>query len=109
MKILSYDNFIIYNFRGVAWMTIKIYTTSHCHYCNMAKEFFRKIKVKYQEINVEKDEKAAEEMIEKSGQLGVPVIDIEGQIIVGFDRNAIQSVLKRNLLLSSWGVLNGKV
>lgn len=90
-------------------MSVKIYTTKHCTYCNMAKEFFKKYKVKYQEINVEKDEKAAEEMIEKSGQLGVPVIDIDGQIIVGFDINAIQSVLKRNLLLSSWGVLNGKV
>ena len=60
----------------------------------MAKEFFRKNNVKYEEINVEKDEKAAEEMIEKSGQMGVPVIDIDGEIIVGFNKPAIEKALK---------------
>jgi glutaredoxin len=60
----------------------------------MAKEFFKKNNVQYQEINVEYDEKAAEEMIEKSGQMGVPVIDIDGKIIVGFDRLALERALK---------------
>jgi len=60
----------------------------------MAKEFFKRNNVKYQEINVELDEKAAEEMIEKSGQMGVPVIDIDGKIIVGFDRPALEKTLK---------------
>jgi len=75
-------------------MTVKIYTTTTCPYCKMAKEFFKKNNVKYQEINVEKDQKAAEEMINKSGQMGVPVIDINGKIIVGFDRPAIEHALK---------------
>ena len=60
----------------------------------MAKEFFKKNDVAYTEINVEEDEAAAEEMIEKSGQLGVPVIDINGEIIIGFNRGAIEKALK---------------
>ncbi|MDI6721518.1 MAG: Uxx-star family glutaredoxin-like (seleno)protein [Candidatus Aenigmarchaeota archaeon] len=72
---------------------VTIYTTSTCHFCKLAKEFFQQNSVKYKEINVEDDEKAAEEMIEKSGQMGVPVIDIDGKIIVGFDRSAIKKAL----------------
>ncbi|MBI2076413.1 MAG: thioredoxin family protein [Candidatus Aenigmarchaeota archaeon] len=75
-------------------MSVKIYTTTVCPYCVMAKEFFRKNNVTYEEINVENDEKAAEEMIEKSGQMGVPVIDVNGKIIVGFDRPALEKALK---------------
>ena len=74
-------------------MSVKIYTTNHCPYCNMAKDYFKKNDVKYTEINVEQDEKAAEEMIEKSGQMGVPVIDVNGQIIVGFNKPAIEKAL----------------
>ncbi len=75
-------------------MIVKIYTTNHCPYCKMAKEFFKMHNVKYDEINVEEDAKAAEEMIEKSGQMGVPVIEIDGKLIVGFDKRAIESALK---------------
>lgn len=74
-------------------MNVTIYTTSVCPYCQMAKEFFKENKVEYKEVNVEKDHKAAEEMIKKSGQMGVPVIDINGQIIIGFDREAIKRAL----------------
>ncbi len=74
-------------------MNVKIYTTTHCPYCVMAKEFFKKNDVKYTEINVEEDDKAAEEMIEKSGQMGVPVIDVDGKIIVGFNRPALEKAL----------------
>ena len=74
-------------------MNVKIYTTNHCPYCQMAKEFFKKNSVKYTEVNVEEDEKAAEEMIEKSGQMGVPVIDVDGKIIVGFNRPALEKAL----------------
>ncbi len=75
-------------------MTVKIYTTNHCPYCVMAKEFFKKNNVSYTEINVEENVAAAEEMVEKSGQLGIPVIDIDGKIIVGFNRGAIEKALK---------------
>lgn len=76
-------------------MTVKIYTTTHCPYCQMAKDFFKKNSVKYTEINVEEDEAAAEEMIEKSGQMGVPVIEINNEIIVGFNKPAIEKALKK--------------
>lgn len=72
---------------------VKIYTTTTCIFCKLAKEFFKKNKIKYKEFNVLEDEEKAKEMIEKSGQQGVPVIDINGKIIVGFDRNAIKQEL----------------
>ncbi|MEK6887655.1 MAG: Uxx-star family glutaredoxin-like (seleno)protein [Candidatus Aenigmatarchaeota archaeon] len=76
-------------------MTVKIYTTTHCPYCVQAKDFFKKNNVKYTEVNVEEDQSAAEEMIEKSGQMGVPVIEVNGEIIVGFNKPAIENALKK--------------
>lgn len=73
---------------------VKIYTTSTCHYCEMAKEYFKKNKVEYEAYNVAEDESAREEMVKKSGQMGVPVIDINGEIIIGFDKDAIDKALK---------------
>ncbi|MEW6456272.1 MAG: Uxx-star family glutaredoxin-like (seleno)protein [Acidobacteriota bacterium] len=73
---------------------VKIYTTNSCPYCQLAKDFLRERGIKFDEINVEFDQKAASEMIEKSGQMGVPVIDINGTIIIGFDREAILRALK---------------
>ena len=60
----------------------------------MAKEYFKKNKVAYEEHNVAEDESAREEMIKKSDQMGVPVIDINGEIIIGFDKDAIDKALK---------------
>ncbi len=74
-------------------MKVKIYSTTWCTYCFMAKEFFKENKVSFEEVNVESDQKAAEEMIEKSGQTGVPVIEIDGKVIVGFDKPAIKKAL----------------
>jgi len=62
-----------------------IYSTPSCQYCRMAKEFFVKNGVQYEEHNVASDEKAREEMLNKSHQMGVPVIDVEGEIFVGFN------------------------
>ncbi len=72
---------------------VLIYTTPTCVYCRMTKAFFNDNKVEYQEKNVTTDEKAQEEMIHKSGQLGVPVIDIDGQIVVGFDKDKLSELL----------------
>ncbi len=72
---------------------VKIYSTPTCVYCKMAKSFFDQNNVKYEEFNVQDDLKAQEEMIQKSGQLGVPVIDIGGDIYVGFDRGALAKAL----------------
>ena len=74
-------------------MTVKIYTTPSCVYCKMAKEYFKKNSIGYEEFNVAEDIKAREEMIQKSHQFGVPVIEIGNQIIVGFDRPIINKAL----------------
>jgi len=72
---------------------VKIYTTPSCIYCKMAKEFFQKNNVAYEEYNVETDPKAREEMVKKSHQLGVPVIEIGNQVVVGFDRVTLAKLL----------------
>ena len=74
--------------------SVLIYTTTECPWCKKTKEFFKENNVKYTEKNVQEDEKARNEMLEKSGQLGVPVVDINGSIIVGFDKNALKQALK---------------
>ena len=74
-------------------MSVKIYTTSTCPWCKKVKEFFKENKVKYTEIDVGKDEKAGKKMIEISGQTGVPVIDANGKILVGFDEGKLKSAL----------------
>ncbi|MDO8664783.1 MAG: glutaredoxin domain-containing protein [Candidatus Liptonbacteria bacterium] len=73
---------------------VTIYTTPSCVYCRMAKDFFQKNSVKYVELNVVHDEKAREDMIKKSRQLGVPVIDVDGEIFVGFDQSGLKKALK---------------
>lgn len=73
---------------------VKVYSTQTCPYCVMAKDFLKQNKIKYEDIDVSKDHKAADEMIRKSGQYGVPVIEIDGKIIIGFDKEAIKKALK---------------
>lgn len=72
---------------------IKIYSTPTCHFCHLAKDFFAEKGVKYEEFNVSTDLEKRKEMVEKSGQMGVPVIDIDGQIMVGFDEENISKLL----------------
>jgi len=76
-------------------MSVKIYSTPSCVYCNMAKDYFRKNNIRYEDYNVAGDVNKAEEMVRKSGQMGVPVIDINGKVIVGFNRNAVDKALHR--------------
>jgi glutaredoxin 3 len=73
---------------------VKIYTTPTCMYCSMAKRFFKENGVDFEEIDVSRDREAATEMVKRSGQMGVPVIDINGKMIVGFDVKAIKEALK---------------
>ena len=72
---------------------VKIYSTPTCYYCLKAKEFFIKNGIKYEEVNVAIDMKAREEMVKKSHQTGVPVIEIGHHVVVGFDRVAIEHAL----------------
>lgn len=69
--------------------TITIYSTPTCAYCKMAKEYLTSKQIPYTDINVATDHAKQEEMIKKSGQFGVPVIDVDGKIIIGFDKRKL--------------------
>lgn len=77
-------------------MQVIIYTTPSCVYCKMAKEFFKEHNVQYEEKNVVFDDKAREDMITKSGQMGVPVIEVEGTVVVGFGKERLSQLLGIN-------------
>jgi glutaredoxin-like YruB-family protein len=72
---------------------IVVYSTPTCHYCNIAKDFFKAKGLKYEEFNVATDLEKRKEMVAKSGQMGVPVFDIDGDIAVGFDEEYISKIL----------------
>jgi glutaredoxin-like YruB-family protein len=73
---------------------VKIYTTPTCAYCKMAKEYFKENKIDYEEFNVAEDAGKRQEMFEKTGQMGVPVIEIGGQIVIGFDKSKVEELLE---------------
>lgn len=73
---------------------VKIYSTPACPYCLTLKEFLKEHNITFEDIDVSKDEKTLKEMIEKSGQMGVPVVDINGEIVVGFDKEKISKLLE---------------
>ena len=72
---------------------VKIYSTATCPYCIRAKQFLKENNIIFEDIDVSGNKAAADEMIRKTGQMGVPVLDIEGEIIVGFDREKIKQAL----------------
>ena len=71
-----------------------VYSTPTCPYCRLAKDFLKKRNTAFKAYDVSTDDKARAEMIKKSGQMGVPVLDIKGAIIVGYDEDAIKAALK---------------
>ncbi len=72
-------------------MAVKVYTTPTCPYCKKAKAWLKEHKVKFEEINVLENEAARDHIVEKSGQTGVPQIEIGDKVIVGFDEEALQA------------------
>ena len=72
---------------------VTIYSTPTCHFCHAAKEFFTANKVQFTDYNVATDLEKRKEMIEKSGQMGVPVISIGNEIVVGFDEERLKELL----------------
>ena len=70
-----------------------VFSTPTCSYCNMAKKYFRQKKIRFRDVDVSRDQSAARDMQRRSGQSGVPVIDIGGKIIVGFNRPQIDQYL----------------
>ena len=74
--------------------SVRVFTTTTCPWCVKTKEFLKANNVKYRDINVSTDEKSRNEMFEKSGQFGVPVTEINGTIIVGYDKESLKKALK---------------
>ena len=72
---------------------VTIYSTPSCHFCHMAKDFFKANKVAYTEYDVASNLEKRKEMVEKSGQMGVPVIVMGDELIVGFDKSQIAKML----------------
>lgn len=70
-----------------------VFSTPSCSFCNMAKKYFREKGVRFKDVDVSRDQAAARDMVRRSGQSGVPVIDIGGKVIVGFDRPKINKLL----------------
>ena len=75
---------------------VKIYSTPTCVYCKTLKEYLSNHKIEFLNIDVSKDKKELEKMIKDSGQMAVPVIDIDGEVIIGFDKAKIDKLLKIN-------------
>ena len=74
---------------------VKVYSTNSCPWCVKAKNYLKSVGVSFEELNVQEDMVARDEMINKSKQMGVPVLDIDGTVIVGFDKNAIDKALNK--------------
>ena len=76
-------------------MAVTLYTTPTCSFCTKVKKYLKQNRVTFKEHNIAKDKRRAEEMVKKSGQMGVPVLDVHGKIIVGFDVQKIDQALRR--------------
>ncbi len=72
---------------------VVVFSTPTCSYCNAAKQYFRQKGIQFRDVDVSRDAAAARDMMRRSGQQGVPVIDIGGNIVVGFDRPKINQLL----------------
>jgi glutaredoxin-like YruB-family protein len=73
--------------------SVKVYSTPTCPYCIRVKQFLKDIAVDFEDIDVSRDQDAAQEMIKRSGQMSVPIIDIDGKLIIGFDKEQIKRAL----------------
>jgi len=76
-------------------MNIIVYSTPTCPYCVLAKDYLKEKNIPFEDVDVSSDPARAREMIQKSGQRGVPVIDVDGTIIVGFDKNRLEALLSK--------------
>lgn len=72
---------------------VRVYSTPTCPYCMRAKQFLKENNIDFEDIDVSSNQAAAEQMVRKSGQMGVPVLDIDGEIIIGFDIEKIKQAL----------------
>lgn len=75
-------------------MSVIVYSTPTCSFCHQLKEYLTENKIEFEDIDVSSDNDKAQEMIHKSGQMGVPVLDVDGEIVIGFDKKKINEILK---------------
>ena len=78
----------------MAQKKVTIYSTPTCHYCNLAKDFFKDNHITYEAFDVQSDLAKRKEMVEKSGQMGVPVIFVEDELVMGFDEDKLRELLE---------------
>jgi len=74
-------------------MTVKVYSTPTCPYCDLLKDYLKDNNIEFEVVDLSQDEKAAQYIMEKTGKMAVPVTEIDGEVIVGFDRAKISQVL----------------
>ena len=84
---------IVINLEVKNMKNVKVYSTPTCGFCVRVKQFLKDNSVDFEEIDISLDPESAKVIVEKSGQMGVPVLDIEGEIIVGFDKDKISQAL----------------
>lgn len=83
------------NYRAAHFsVMVKLFVTPGCPYCFTLKEFFKENKIKFKEIDISQDEKAKAEMIKKTGKMEVPIVEINGEIVIGFNKEKISKLLK---------------
>jgi len=76
-------------------MNVNVFSTQSCPYCTMVKNYLKEKKVPFTDYDVGRDQRRAEEMVRKSGQMGVPVVEINGRVILGFNKSEIDRALAR--------------
>jgi glutaredoxin 3 len=79
--------------RSAADTSVTVYSTPTCPYCVMVKQYLTRQGVAFRDVDVSRDITAARDMVQRSGQMGVPVVDIDGQMVIGFDRIRINQML----------------
>ena len=80
--------------RGIT-VKVKVYSTPTCPYCKMAKSYLNEKRITYDDIDVTRDATGRDEMIKKSGQMGVPVIFVDGELVIGFDKERLEGLLRK--------------
>jgi len=80
-------------------VNVVVYSATWCAFCHMAKQYLNNLKVPFKEVDVEADHDAARQLVEKTGQAGIPVLEIGDETIIGFDRARIDLALRANKLI----------
>ena len=75
-------------------MTVKVYSTPNCPWCTLAKDFLKENNIEFESIDVTQDQEALDRVVEKTGQIGVPVIEIDGRFVIGFDKPELAEIFK---------------